>query len=50
MSNLYVVEGVDPAGRKFRGVYTQAEAEYLVDTDCLNKIVEIKSGSEIVDN
>lgn len=49
MSNLrVVVEGVDPAGRKFRGLYTEADARYLVESNRLNKIVEIKS--DIVDN
>jgi hypothetical protein len=36
---LYIVEGVDPSGRKFAGVYTKADADYLVASDCLNKVI-----------
>jgi hypothetical protein len=41
MSNelLYIVQGVDPSGRKFAGVYTKADADYLVASDCLNKVI-----------
>ena len=40
---MYVVQGVDPQGRKFCGLYTKSEAEYLVATDSLNKIIDIKT-------
>ena len=36
---LYIVEGVDPSGRKFRGLYNKADAEYLAASHCLNRIV-----------
>jgi hypothetical protein len=41
MSNelLYIVEGVDPSGRKFAGVYSKSDADYLVASDCLNKVI-----------
>lgn len=36
---LYIVEGVDPSGRKFAGVYSKTDADYLVASDCLNKVI-----------
>jgi hypothetical protein len=41
MSNelLYIVEGVDPSGRKFAGVYPKSDADYLVASDRLNRII-----------
>jgi hypothetical protein len=36
---LYIVEGVDPSGRKFAGVYSKSDADYLVANDCLNKVI-----------
>ena len=41
MSNelLYIVEGVDPSGRKFAGGYPKSDADYLVASDCLNRII-----------
>jgi hypothetical protein len=33
------VEGVDPSGRKFAGVYSKSDADYLVASDCLNKVI-----------
>lgn len=47
MSNemLYIVEGVDPTGRKFAGLYTKAEAEYLVQSNRLNRIIGTKKSS-----
>jgi hypothetical protein len=41
MSNelLYIVEGVDPSGRKFAGLYTKADADYLVASDRLNRVI-----------
>ena len=36
---LYIVEGVDPAGRKFRGLYNKEDAEYLANSDRLNRIL-----------
>jgi hypothetical protein len=43
MSNesLYVVQGVDPTGRKFSGIYTKEDADYLLAADRLNRLVKV---------
>jgi hypothetical protein len=42
MSNekLYTIEGVDLYGRRIVGRYNQQDAEYLLASDCLNKLVK----------
>jgi len=42
---LYIVEGVDPAGRKFSSVYNKEDAAYLVASNRLNRIIGIKKSS-----
>lgn len=37
---MYIVEGVDPTGNTFRGIYDEETAKYLVAADCLNKILD----------
>ena len=37
---LYVIEGTDHRGRRFRGVYDETDARYLLASDCLNKVVD----------
>ena len=36
---LYIVEGIDPSGRKFTGLYNKEDAEYLVQSNRLNRII-----------
>ena len=36
---LFIVEGIDPAGRKFRGLYPKSDAEYLAASNRLNRII-----------
>jgi hypothetical protein len=36
---MYIVEGVDPQGRTFRGIYNEQDARYLVASNRLNKII-----------
>jgi hypothetical protein len=45
MSNelLYIIEGVDPTGRKFSGQYTKEDADYLLAADRLNRLVKVIS-------
>lgn len=43
MDTLYVVEGVDPQGREFRGLYTEEDARYLNGINCLNKVLDRKT-------
>jgi len=45
---LYIVEGVDPTGRKFYGAYSYDEAQFLIKTDPQNKIIQIKTRQEIM--
>jgi len=40
---LYIIEGVDMYGRKFNGVYNKADADYLLATDRLNRLVKVIS-------
>jgi hypothetical protein len=42
---LYIIEGVDPSGRKFSSVYNKQDAEYLIASDRLNRIIGIKKSS-----
>jgi len=42
---LYIVEGIDPSGRKFRGLYSKEDAEYLAASHRLNRIVGTKKSS-----
>lgn len=36
---LYIVQGVDHRGRKFAGLYSKEDADYLVKSNRLNRIV-----------
>ena len=38
---LYIIEGVDFYGRKFNGVYNKADADYLLASDRLNRLVKV---------
>jgi hypothetical protein len=38
---LYIIEGVDPSGRKFNSVYNKADADYLLAADRLNRLVKV---------
>ena len=40
---LYIIEGVDMYGRKFNGAYNKADADYLLATDRLNRLVKVIS-------
>jgi len=40
---LYIIEGTDPMGRKFNSVYNKADADYLLATDRLNRLVKVIS-------
>jgi hypothetical protein len=42
---MYIVEGVDPQGRTFRGIYNEEDARYLVASNCLNKILDEKKSN-----
>jgi hypothetical protein len=45
---MYAVEGVDPNGRRFVGLYTKEDASYLVSSGKgLNRIVAI-TGRQLV--
>jgi hypothetical protein len=37
--SLYMVEGTDHRGRKFRGLYNYEDAAYLLVSDRLNRLV-----------
>jgi len=41
--SLYIVEGTDHRGRKFRGVYTKEDADYLLASDRLNRLIHTVS-------
>jgi hypothetical protein len=47
---LYIVEGVDPSGRKFAGVYSKADADYLVASDCLNKVIGTRTNRDTINS
>jgi len=36
----YIVRGVDPYGRKFAGLYTEADARNLAASDSLNIVID----------
>jgi hypothetical protein len=36
----YIVQGVDMYGRKFAGLYTEADARSLAIADRLNKVID----------
>jgi len=40
---LYIIEGVDLYGRKFSGRYNKEDADYLLATDRLNRLVKVIS-------
>jgi hypothetical protein len=40
---LYIIEGVDMYGRKFNSVYNKTDADYLLATDRLNRLVKVIS-------
>ena len=40
---LYIIEGVDMYGRRFNGAYNKADADYLLATDRLNRLVKVIS-------
>jgi hypothetical protein len=40
---LYIIEGVDLYGRKFSGRYNKEDANYLLATDRLNRLVKVIS-------
>jgi len=43
-SELFIIEGIDQAGRKFRGIYSEQDARYLASVDCLNKVYSRSTG------
>ena len=40
---LYVVQGVDHRGRKFAGLYNKEDADYLVKSNRLNRVIQTVS-------
>jgi len=40
---LYIVEGVDFYGRRFTGAYNKEDADYLLATDRLNRLVATRN-------
>jgi hypothetical protein len=40
---LYIIEGTDPSGRKFNSIYNKEDADYLLATDRLNRLVKVIS-------
>jgi hypothetical protein len=38
---LYVVEGVDLYGRRFNSLYNKQDADYLLASDRLNRLVKV---------
>jgi len=41
--SLYIIEGVDPTGRRFTSVYRKEDADYLLAADRLNRLVKVIS-------
>jgi hypothetical protein len=46
----YVIEGTDHRGRRFRGVYDEADAKYLLESDRLNRVVDLLPSCEYNQN
>jgi len=47
---LYIIEGVDMYGRKFNGAYNKADADYLLATDRLNRLVKVISPCDTINS
>jgi hypothetical protein len=47
---LYIIEGVDSQGRRFSGVYNKEDADYLLASDCLNRLVKIISQCDTINS
>jgi hypothetical protein len=45
MSNesLYIIEGTDFYGRRIIGAYNKQDADYLLASDCLNRLVAVRN-------
>jgi hypothetical protein len=41
--SLYIIEGIDFYGRRFTGAYNKSDADYLLATDRLNRLVKVIS-------
>ena len=44
---LYIVTGIDPQGRIFRGLYPEQDARYLAGINHLNKVLDRATGAVI---
>jgi hypothetical protein len=40
---LYIIEGVDFYGRRFTGAYNKQDADYLLESDRLNRLVAVRN-------
>jgi len=38
---LYIIEGIDFYGRRFTGAYNKEDADYLLASDRLNRLVKV---------
>ena len=38
---LYIIEGIDFYGRRFTGMYNKEDADYLLASDRLNRLVKV---------
>jgi hypothetical protein len=47
---LYIIEGVDMYGRRFNSVYNKADADYLLATDRLNRLVKVISPCDTINS
>mgnify|MGYP003354038106 CR=1 FL=1 len=43
----YLVTGVDPTGREFRGLYNREDARYLARSSRLNKVMDMTTKTMI---
>jgi hypothetical protein len=48
--SLYIIEGVDLYGRRFTGAYNKADADYLLATDRLNRLVKVISPCDTINS
>jgi hypothetical protein len=47
---LYIIEGVDLYGRRFTGAYNKADADYLLATDRLNRLVATRNQCDTINS
>ena len=47
---LYIIEGVDMYGRRFNSVYNKADADYLLASDRLNRLVATRNQRDTINS